>query len=118
MIFRTKKCNSKKGKVLFIDASQLYQKGRAQNSLLPEHAQSVINLYDNFADVEGQSRIVDIEEISLNEYNLNISLYVKKSTDQTKFDFKATSEELNRLYSEFIELEERTLSLLKERKLL
>ena len=78
LIFRARKDVSKKNKVLFIDASELYQTGRNQNFFLPEHAKSVIDLYEKYTDVEGLSNIIGIEEIKNNEYNLNISRYVKK----------------------------------------
>ncbi len=56
--FQSKKRPSKKNKILFIDASELYQKGRAQNFFLNEHAKAIIELYEKYSDVEGQSKIV------------------------------------------------------------
>lgn len=118
MVFRTKKQASRKNKVLFIDASELYQKGRAQNFLLLEHAQVIINSYEGFSDVEGQSKIVRTDEIKDNEYNLSISRYVAKPKNCEKIDLKATMNELEEEYIEFIKSEDRMKSLLKEANLL
>lgn len=118
LIFRTKKQASTKNKILFIDASELYQKGRAQNFFLPEHAQAVINLYDGFSDVEGQSKIISTDEIRASEYNLNISRYVRKPRNAEKVDLKATMKELEDTYNEFTKSEEKMRSLLKEVQLL
>ncbi len=103
---------------MFIDASELYQKGRAQNFFLNEHAEAVIELYEKYSDVEGQSKIVCTDEIKENEYNLNISRYVKKLRTDEKIDLKATVKELENAYAEFLKSEDQMRSLLKEIKLL
>lgn len=118
MVFRAKKEPSKKDKVLFIDASELYQKGRAQNFFLPEHAQAVIDLYEKYADTDGQSKIANVDYIKENEYNLNISLYVKKNIVAEKIGLKATMQELENAYEEFLKSEEQMRSMLKEANLL
>lgn len=118
LIFRAKKDESKRNQVLFIDASELYQKGRAQNFFLPEHAQTVIELYGKYADVDGQSKIVSTDKIEENEYNLNISRYVKKNQVTEKIDLKATMQELETAYEEFLKSEDQMRSVLTEAGLL
>jgi type I restriction enzyme M protein len=118
LIFRARKDESKKNKVLFIDASELYQTGRNQNFFLPEHAKAVIDLYEKYTDVEGLSNIIGIEEIKKNEYNLNISRYVKKKRIVEEIDFKSTMNELENAYDEFIKSEEKMKLLLTEVKIL
>ncbi len=118
MVFRTKKQAARKNKVLFIDASKLYQKGRAQNYLLLEHADNILAEYEAFSDKEGKSKIVTINEIKDNAYNLNISRYVKKKRDSKNIDLKATMAELEVAYAEFLKSEEQMCLLLKEVNLL
>lgn len=65
-----------KGKVLFINGEQLYKRGRNQNTLEPEHAQQLLDAYELFVDIDGLARVVDLDEIAANDYNLNIPLYV------------------------------------------
>ena len=114
MVFRTKKHATKKNKVLFIDASEFYQRGRAQNFLLLEHANTILDLYDSFSDIEGQSKIASIDDIKSNEYNLNISRYVTKPKNHDTSDLKLTLEEFKAAYVEFTKSEERMKALLKE----
>jgi len=100
LIFRNKKPLPNKKKVLFIDSSGIYQKGRDQNSLLDEHIQKIYNLYKDYKDVAGFSKIATIEEIKENDYNLNIPLYVEPvieeeeiSLEEAFADFKKAVEE-------------------------
>ena len=118
IFFRARKEFPKKNKVLFIDASELYQKGRAQNFFLNEHAKAVIDLYEKYSNSEGKSKVANAEEIKENEYNLNISRYVKKPRTDEKIDLKAKMQELEKAYSEFLQSEDQMRSMLKEAKLL
>ena len=77
MILRAYKPLSKRNKILFVDASSIYKKGRAQNELLDEHVDQIYELVTNCKDVPGLARLVPMEEISSNEYNLNIPRYVQ-----------------------------------------
>ncbi|WP_440955421.1 type I restriction-modification system subunit M [Methanosarcina sp. Mfa9] len=114
LVFRSKKTEEKENKVLFIDASEQYQKGRNQNFFLPEHAETVLQWYENFGDLENISQVVELSEIRKNEYNLNIPLYVKKVHEVEEIDLKATLEHLKADYEAFLESEEKMKQLLKE----
>ena len=118
LIFRARKQEEKKNKILFIDASEQFQKGRNQNFFLPEHAKAVIDRYEKYTDVEGLSNVIDVDEIKKNEYNLNISRYVKKKRVVEEIDLKATMKELEHAYDEFIKSEEKMKELLAEVKIL
>ena len=76
LILRLHKQPEEKGKVLFINGEQLYKRGRNQNTLEPEHAEELLDAYELFSDIDGLARVVDLEEIAGNDYNLNIPLYV------------------------------------------
>ena len=64
------------GRVLVIDASSLFRKGRAQNFLEPDHAASILRWYRDFTDVADRARVVTVEAIQAEEWTLNISRYV------------------------------------------
>jgi type I restriction enzyme M protein len=81
-------------------------------------ARTVIELYEKYSDVEGLSSIVSTAQIKENQYNLNISRYVKKPRANEKIDLKATMEELEQAYAEFSRSEDQMRSILKEAKLL
>ena len=76
LVLRQRKPAERAGKVLIIDASILFRKGRAQNYLEPEHAATIRQWYEDFADVEDHARVVTLEEIEQEGGTLNISRYV------------------------------------------
>jgi type I restriction enzyme M protein len=76
-IFRLQKDDSHKGRVLFIDASGLFKKGKNQNELFPEHVDKIYSWYSTFETQVGVSRVVSLDDIKGQDYNLNISLYVE-----------------------------------------
>ena len=77
LVFRDKKPKPHRNKVLFIDASGVIKSGRAQNELLPEHVTQIHEWYENYADVDGACRVVSMDEIRENDFNLNIPRYVE-----------------------------------------
>ena len=77
LILRTNKPEEHKGKVLFVDAASIYKKGRAQNELLMEQVEQIYELATEHKDVEGYCRLVSIDKIKENDFNLNIPRYVE-----------------------------------------
>ena len=62
--------------MLIVDASELFRKGRAQNFLDLEHAAEILGWVQTFADVKDRARVVGLDEIQEEDWNLNISRYV------------------------------------------
>ena len=116
-IFKANKPKDKKQKVLFVDGSDQFQKGRNQNFFNEEHSDYLLSVYDKWENIENRSKIVSIEEIQKNEFNLNITRYVSKKQESEDIDIKATYKELEKAYTEFIESEEKVKKLLKEVKI-
>jgi type I restriction enzyme M protein len=77
LVFRQSKPKARKKKVLIVDASREFKTGRAQNELLPAHVERVTGWYQAFADVEGAARVVRLDDVAANDYNLNIPRYVE-----------------------------------------
>jgi type I restriction enzyme M protein len=88
-----KKCK-KFDDVLFINASEHYEKGKRQNTLLPEHIEKIVNTYKNRTEEARYSRRVTMEEIKKNDFNLNISRYVSTSVDEEPVDLKEVNKKL------------------------
>lgn len=93
LIMRAKgsKPAERKGKILFINADRDYEEGRAQNYLRPEHIEKIVWTYDNWAEVDGYSRVVPIDEIKspANDYNLSIRRYADNSPPPEPQDVRA-----------------------------
>jgi len=88
-----KKCK-KKEDVLFINASEHYEKGKRQNTLSENHIQNIVETYKFRSESERYSRRVSMEEIEKNGYNLNISRYVSTSIDEVKIDLQEVNAKL------------------------
>lgn len=70
--------------ILLINASSLYKKGRPKNYLPDDYIQQISDLYLNWEEKEGISKIVNKEEIIKNDYNLSPSRYVaQEGVDDT-----------------------------------
>ncbi len=82
-----KKCK-KEDDVLFINASEYFEKGKRQNTLDEKNIESIVETYQFRKDIERYSRKVSMEEIERNGYNLNISRYVSTAIDEVKIDLK------------------------------
>ena len=67
-----KKCK-KPDDVLFINASEHFEKDRRQNRLLDEHIEKIVPTYQFPSEEPRYSRCVSMEEIAENDFNLNIS---------------------------------------------
>lgn len=76
LVLRRQKPESRRGKVLIVDASSLFRRGRAQNFLEPEHASQIHGWVSAFQDVEDRARVVGLDEIEQEGWTLNISRYV------------------------------------------
>lgn len=79
----------RQGKVLFINADREYFEGRAQNHLLPEHVEKIVNTFENFAEVPGFSAIVPNATLRENDFNLNIRRYADNAPPPEPHDVRA-----------------------------
>jgi len=81
LVFRAFKKKDKKNKVLFINAVDQVRVGRAQNYLENEHIERIYKWYRDYKDVQCNAKVVEMEQIESNDFNLNISLYVEKKIE-------------------------------------
>lgn len=88
-----KKCK-KKEDVLFINASEHFDKEKRQNTLDVKHINRIVETYQYRRDIERYSRKVSMDEIKKNGYNLNISRYVSTSQDESKINLKEVNTKL------------------------
>lgn len=76
LIINKNKSALKKGKLLIIDGSEHFWKGKEQNEMHDKHVDHIFELYEAFDDIEGESKVVDNSELEKNDWNLNIPRYV------------------------------------------
>jgi type I restriction enzyme M protein len=89
LIINKKKPTKKKHKVLFINGELEYVEGKNQKKLRESDIQHIVDVYDAFEDCKRYSKVVDIQVIRENDYNLNIRRYADTSLPPEQFDVKA-----------------------------
>ncbi len=82
LVLRMSKPPGRVNRVLIVDASTLFRKGRAQNYLDKEHADSILGYVRDFKDVKDMARVVSLDEIKKEDWTLNISRYVLPPLDE------------------------------------
>ena len=89
LIINKNKPHDRKGKVLFINGELEYQEGKNQNKLRDEDIAHVLQVYDAYQDEKRYSKVVSMDEIRENDYNLNIRRYADTSPPPEPYDVKA-----------------------------
>jgi type I restriction enzyme M protein len=81
LIFRKQKTVERQGKVLFIDATKRFVSGKNQNTMSDEDIEVVDAAYKRGEDIDGEDglslRLVDINELEANGFDLTIGQYIK-----------------------------------------
>jgi type I restriction enzyme M protein len=101
-----KKCRENPDNILFIDASNDYEKIKTQNVLRDEHINKIIDTFRNRTELEKYSKAVNLEEIAQNDYNLNIPRYVDTFEEEAEIDIYAVMREIKALETKRTELDQ------------
>ena len=88
-----KKCK-KPDDVLFINASEFFEKGKRQNFLRQSDIDKIVATYRERSEEDRYARRVPMAEIAQNGYNLNISRYVSTATSAEEIDLLAVHDNL------------------------
>lgn len=109
-----KKCK-KFDDVLFINASEYFEKGKRQNVLLPEHIDRIVDTYQfRKEDDKRYSRRVSMEEIEKNGFNLNISRYVSTAPEEEIINLAEVKKDLDSIEKAIAEAKARHNQFLRE----
>ncbi|HEI8863687.1 TPA: N-6 DNA methylase [Morganella morganii] len=102
LIFRRNKNNSN---VVFIDASDMAKPVKGRNLITNEIIEKVSKCYFERSSIDDFSHVASYDEIQLNDFNLNISRYVKKHEEQVFVDLERLRQQREELLSTLHELE-------------
>lgn len=84
--------------VLFINASDYYEKGKRQNRLRDDNKyndiKKIVETYQFRKEEDRYSRRVEMDEIEKNDFNLNISRYISTAEPEKEIDLKVEHEKL------------------------
>ncbi|SFE02616.1 type I restriction enzyme M protein [Lentibacillus persicus] len=114
LIFNRNKTTENKNKVFILDGSKDYEEGRNQNLLRDEDIEKIVSAYDAWEDKEKYCRVVDLEEIKENDYNLNIARYIDTTEEEEQIDVNEALTELRKLENKRDEIEDKMYGYLKE----
>ncbi|WP_447639924.1 MULTISPECIES: type I restriction-modification system subunit M [Chitinophagaceae] len=108
-----KKCK-KFDDILFINASEDFEKDKRQNKLSEEHIEKIIDTYQHRKEISKYSHRATLKEIADNNYNLNIPRYVNNFKEEEDIDIQAVMKEIKVLEAKRAELDKEIDVYLKE----
>lgn len=114
LIFNRDKKEASKGKVLIVAADEEYQEGKNQNTLREEDIEKIVSAFEKYEDMEKYARVVTLDEIKENDYNLNISRYIDKSVEEESIDISAVLSDIQELESKRSDTKAKLNSYLQE----
>jgi type I restriction enzyme M protein len=98
-----KKCRENPENILFIDASQYYEKVKTQNVLRDEDVDRIVETYRTRVEIEKFSHVAPLSEVAENDFNLNIPRYVDTFETEEDIDINAIADEIKALENSMAE---------------
>lgn len=116
LVFKGREARGNNKDILFIDASNEFEKDKNQNKLTDENIEKIVETYRKREDVDKYAHVASIEEIEENDFNLNIPRYVDTfeeeeviplseivtNINETRSDIEKTTNELYSLLDELV----------------
>jgi type I restriction enzyme M protein len=118
LVFRMRRKSERRNRLLIIDASKQFKRGRNQNTLEPEHVEHIFGLYRDYKDVPGEAKVATLDEVAANDHNLNIPLYVEPAVEEETVTVEVALANLKKVYTDAYAAEGRLTALLKKENLL
>ena len=102
LVFKKNRNNDEKIKdnILFIDASNDFEKGKNQNILRDSDVHKIIATYKERQTIDKYSYKATMKEIIENDYNLNIPRYVDTFEEEEEIDIKAVQANIRAIDAE------------------
>lgn len=98
------KKNKTASDVLFIDASDQFERRDSKNKLMPANIDRIMGAISSRVEEEHFSKLVSNDEILANDANLSVSSYVEKPDEREEIDIKALNAEIARIVAREDEL--------------
>jgi len=114
IVINKAKAIEREGQILLINASNLYEKGRPKNFLPDASVEKIAEIYLNWKEEEGISKIITKEEAAKNDYNLSPSRYVAQNGDDETLPLEDAVVQLKEAEEERKEADEKLEIILKE----
>ncbi len=106
--------NENRKDILFIDASKEFISGKKQNTLSENHINKILNTYKNRQEIEKYSHLATFDEITENDYNLNIPRYVDTFEEEKEINLAEVKDTINNLEEQLNTIQEKMKNYLNE----
>ncbi|WP_141206947.1 N-6 DNA methylase [Streptomyces griseorubiginosus] len=113
IVLNKRKPTSRKNKVVLINASRRFAKGKPKNHLRDEDVKELAALFIAGEPVDGEVAVVDIGDIAEADYNLSPSRWVRRADDREHRTIAELLSELQMLHDQDNELTTRMLVALR-----
>lgn len=100
--------------VLFIDASQEFDKAKNQNTLTDEHIDTILEVYAKRENKEKYAYVAEFDEIVENDYNLNIPRYVDTFEEEEDIPLETISTTIQQTKKDLAHAENELFDMLNE----
>lgn len=114
LVINKNKPQGHKGKILFIDASQGFEKNGNKNKLRDEDTDRIVKTYEEYKDVEKYASVVVLDTVKENDCNLNISRYVDTTEEEEEIDIDQVLDDIRELKFKMADTEEKLNKYLEE----
>lgn len=100
------KCRVHDEDILFIDASNEFEKDGNKNKLTEAHIEKIVETYRKREALDKYSYVASLDKIAENDYNLNIPRYVDTFEEEEHVDLTEVSKAMKALESEMAATDE------------
>ena len=114
IVFNKNKATERKEKILLINASKEFKPERSKNILSEENIEKIVDVYRNFKEIKGLSRIITLEDVREADYNLSPSRFVSIAEEEEYRSIEEIKVELERLEEERRMVEEKIIKILEK----
>ncbi|SDF11369.1 type I restriction enzyme M protein [Pricia antarctica] len=108
------KCRVNDDDILFIDASQSFDKDGNKNLLTDEHVDTIIQTYRERTTLDKYSYVAKLDEVKENDYNLNIPRYVDTFEEEEPVNLDEVSSALRDLEKDIAETDTTIIDFCKQ----
>lgn len=98
----------------FIDASGLFKKETNNNALLDTHIDQIMAVFDSKANVDHFARLVPLEKVVANDFNLSVSSYIDAKDNREVVDIQALNDKIADIVARQMELRTQIDSIVSE----
>jgi type I restriction enzyme M protein len=91
VVCRTNKETTRRGQILLINAVNDVTRKNAFSYLEEAHIKKIANAYEQYTDVDGFAKVINISDAATNNYSLSIPLYVREIVDEETMDTRTVA---------------------------